>query len=57
MLTRNVGLARDQATERLRERARERGYDAVLNVRFETSLVIPVAVEVMAYGTGVKRAR
>ena len=56
MLTGNLTMARDEATERLRAEARAEGFDAVLNVRYETSLVMPMAVEVVAYGTGIKRA-
>ncbi|MFH2007897.1 MAG: heavy metal-binding domain-containing protein [bacterium] len=55
ILTGNLTLARDEATERLRENARARGFDAVLNVRYETSLVMPQAVEIVAYGTAILR--
>ncbi len=56
MFTRNFNLARDEATERLREEARTRGYDCVLNVRYETSQVSMSAYEVVAYGTAIRRA-
>jgi uncharacterized protein YbjQ (UPF0145 family) len=55
ILTGNLTLARDEATERLRESARAGGFDAVLNVRYETSLVMPQAVEILAYGTAILR--
>ena len=55
MFTGNMTLARNEATERLRAEARAMGMDAVVNVRYETSMVMPNAVELMAYGTGVRR--
>lgn len=54
MFTGNMTLARDEATERLRAEARALGMDAVLNVRYETSMVMPNAVELLAYGTAVR---
>ncbi len=56
-LTRSTRLARDEATMRLKEQARASGYDAVLNIRFETSQVLPMTIEVFAYGTGIVRRR
>ncbi len=56
-LTRSTLLARDEATMRLKEQARAAGFDAVLNIRFETSQVLPMTVEVFAYGTGILRRR
>lgn len=54
-LTRTTLLARDEATLRLKELARGLGFDAVLNIRYETSHVLPTTVEVFAFGTGVVR--
>ena len=54
--------ARREALLRLVEAARDRGFDAVLNVRLETSRLAngrgsqgTAGVEVLAFGTGVKR--
>jgi len=52
----NMNLARDEAIERLRDEARGQGFDCVLNVRFETSQVAATAFEIVAYGTGIRRA-
>tara|TARA_Y100000588_G_scaffold85431_1_gene90625 strand:- start:181 stop:831 length:651 start_codon:yes stop_codon:yes gene_type:complete len=57
-----VAVARAEAKQRLRDRAMEAGWDEVLNVRIDTSMMAPAgrnafvkgAVEVFAYGTGVK---
>ncbi len=56
-LTRMTLLARDEATLRLQRRARAQGLDAVLNIRYETSHVLPTTVEVFAYGTAVALRR
>jgi len=37
-------------------RAKAQGFDAVLNVRYETSQVMPNALEIVAYGTAIRRA-
>ena len=57
-----VAVARAEAKQRLRENAAEEGWDEVLNVRIETSMMskpgsqsfVKGAVEVFAYGTGVR---
>ncbi len=46
--------ARDQAIERMVERAGALGADAVVNVRFATSQIMGSAAEILAYGTAVK---
>jgi len=46
--------ARDIATERLQQNAREMGADAVVTVRYETCSIMQGSSEVMAYGTAVK---
>lgn len=46
--------ARNIATERMIDMAKNLGADAVVNVRFTTSAVTAGAAEVMAYGTAVK---
>ena len=55
--------ARREALLRMKQQAVERGYDAVINIRMETSrLASPsgkgnTGVEVLAFGTAVKRSR
>jgi uncharacterized protein YbjQ (UPF0145 family) len=56
-LTRSALLARDEATLRLKELAHAAGFDAVLNIRYETSQVLSTTVEVFVYGTGIVRLR
>lgn len=45
--------ARAQAVERLTAEARERGANAVTDVRFTTSAIMSGASEILAYGTAV----
>jgi uncharacterized protein YbjQ (UPF0145 family) len=46
--------AREKAINRMVEDAEKMGADAVINVRFMTSMVISGAAEMLAYGTAVK---
>lgn len=46
--------ARDQATERMIEQAKEVGANAIINIRFSTSSVAQGAAEIYVYGTAVK---
>lgn len=46
--------AREQALDRMIADANELGADAVLGVRFSTSMVMRGASEILAYGTAVK---
>ncbi|KAA0011669.1 hypothetical protein B6U81_04620 [Thermoplasmatales archaeon ex4484_30] len=46
--------AREVALQRMIEKAKEMGADAVINVRFMTSAVMGGAAEILAYGTAVK---
>lgn len=46
--------SREQALERMIEDAKRMGADAILCVRFTTSMITQGASEVMAYGTAVK---
>lgn len=46
--------AREKAINRMVEDARKMGADAVVNVRFMTSMVMAGAAEMLAYGTAVK---
>lgn len=45
--------AREQALDRMTAEAREQGANAVVEVRFATSMVMNGAAELLAYGTGV----
>lgn len=45
--------AREQALDRMMEEAEELGADAIVNLRFTTSMVMSGAAELMAYGTAV----
>jgi uncharacterized protein YbjQ (UPF0145 family) len=46
--------AREKAINRMVEDAKKMGADAVINVRFMTSMVMAGAAEMLAYGTAVK---
>jgi uncharacterized protein YbjQ (UPF0145 family) len=46
--------AREKAINRMVEDAEKMGADAVINVRFMTSMVMSGAAEMLAYGTAVK---
>ena len=46
--------AREQALDRMAEEARAMGADAVVAMRFETSMIQNGASEVVAYGTAVR---
>jgi len=46
--------SREQAMERMIKDAASVGADAILNIRFTTSMITQGASEVMAYGTAVK---
>ena len=61
VLHRVISVGRAEAKQRLREQAQAAGWDDVLNVRIDTAEMTPAskpkgtrAVEVFAYGTGVK---
>lgn len=46
--------AREQALQRMIQDAEKMGADAVVNMRFSTSLIVQGASEMLAYGTAVK---
>jgi uncharacterized protein YbjQ (UPF0145 family) len=46
--------SREEATNRMTKEAQDLGADAIINVRFQTSMVMAGAAEVLAYGTAVK---
>ena len=62
VFTKVVDWARREAKQRLREQVSEAGFDEVINVRLETSMLTKTAggkdrtsgVEILAYGTAIK---
>jgi len=52
--TEMMAHARNQAIERMLQKAKELDADAVVGVRFSTAMVMQGTAEVMAYGTAVK---
>ncbi len=52
--TKLMGEAREQALDRMVEEAERLGADAVVSVRFATSVVAQGAAEILAYGTAVR---
>jgi uncharacterized protein YbjQ (UPF0145 family) len=52
--TRLQAQSREQAFQRMVKDAQAMGADAVINVRFTTSMVMQGAAEMLAYGTAVK---
>ncbi len=51
--TKMMGESREQALDRLRAEAVERGANAVVGLRITTSTVMAGAAEILAYGTAV----
>jgi len=52
--TEMMAHARNQAVERMQQKAADLGADAIMSVRFSTAMVMQGTAEVMAYGTAVK---
>ncbi len=52
--TKLLADSREQAIDRMLADAERIGADAVINVRFMTSMVMQNAAEILAYGTAVK---
>ena len=52
--TEMTSQAREEAFNRMINEANELGADAVINIRFTTSVVMQGAAEMLAYGTAVK---
>jgi len=52
--TKLQALSREQALSRMIEDGQKNGADAIVNVRFMTSVISQGAAEVLAYGTSVK---
>ena len=51
--TKMMAEAREQALDRMRAEALERGANAVIGARFTTSMVMQGSAEILAYGTAV----
>lgn len=49
-----MSAAREESLNRMLEAAEERGADAVIGIRFETSSIMDTAAELLVYGTAVK---
>jgi len=52
--TQMISQSREEAFNRMVNDAQEQGADAIINVRFVTSMVMQGAAEILAYGTAVK---
>jgi uncharacterized protein YbjQ (UPF0145 family) len=51
--TKMMAESREQALDRMVEEAKELGANAVLSIRFATSMIMQSASEILAYGTAV----
>jgi uncharacterized protein YbjQ (UPF0145 family) len=51
--TKMMSEAREEAIQRMVEDAEKKGANAVISMRFATSMIMQSASEVLAYGTGV----
>ena len=51
--TKMMAEAREEAINRMVEDAEKQGANAIVNMRFSTSMIMQNAAEVLAYGTGV----
>ncbi len=51
--TRMMAESREQSLQRMVEDAEKQGANAIVGVRFTTSMVMQNAAEILAYGTGV----
>jgi len=51
--TKMMAEAREQAIQRMVEDAEKQGANAIVSMRFSTSMVMSNASEILAYGTGV----
>ena len=49
-----ITRSRDEATDRMVEAARQSGADAIVGVRYTTSMIAAGMSEILAYGTAVK---
>jgi len=51
--TKMMAEAREEAIQRMVEDAEKQGANAIVSMRFSTSMIMQSAAEVLAYGTGV----
>ena len=51
--TKMMAESREQAVDRMVEEAERLGANAIINIRFTTSMIIQSASEILAYGTAV----
>ncbi len=51
--TKMLAQAREESIDRMIEQAEELGANAIVEVRFTTSMVMSAAAEILAYGTAV----
>ena len=51
--TKMMAESREQALDRMIEEAKSMGANAVINIRFATSMIMQSASEILAYGTAV----
>jgi uncharacterized protein YbjQ (UPF0145 family) len=51
--TKMMAEAREESIKRLIEDAEKQGANAIVSMRFTTSMVMQNAAEILAYGTGV----
>lgn len=51
--TKMMAESREQAMDRMIEDAQEKGANAIIQMRFATSMVMTSAAEILAYGTAV----
>ncbi len=51
--TKMMAQAREEAIQRMVEDAEKKGANAIVSMRFATSMVMQSAAEILAYGTGV----
>ena len=51
--TKMMAEAREESIQRMIEDAEKQGANAIISVRFTTSMIMQNAAEVLAYGTGV----
>ena len=49
--------SREQALQRMLDRAKEMNADAVVGIRFQTSMIMQGSAELLVYGTAVKLAQ
>lgn len=52
--TKLMGESREQALDRMTAEAQALGADAVIGLRFTTSMIMSQAAEILAYGTAVR---